>query len=98
MSDLLDASVMTLAAWIRAGKVSPLELDDNFIASMESVNPAMNAVVATRFEQARAEAKTMTQAPSYLQKHEESLPTLWGIPCTVKEYIAVADMPLTAAI
>jgi amidase len=45
-----------LAQLVRDGQVSPLELVDDAIARIEKVNPELNAVIRTRFEQARGEA------------------------------------------
>src|SRR5215510_3718453 len=44
------------AELVRRGEVSPAELVEAAIARIEKVNPALDAVVRTRFEQARAEA------------------------------------------
>ncbi|MCH7343154.1 amidase [Pelomonas sp. CA6] len=51
----LDGSAQ--AALVRAGTVSPLELVDAAIARIERLNPRLNALVETGFEQARARAK-----------------------------------------
>ena len=47
-----------LAADVRAGDVSPLELVDTAIDAAERLNPELNAIVAEDFERARADAKT----------------------------------------
>ena len=44
------------AELVRRGEVSPVELVEAAIARIEKVNPALDAVVWTRFDQARAEA------------------------------------------
>lgn len=44
------------AALVHAGTASPLELVDAAIARIERLNPAINAVINERFEQARTEA------------------------------------------
>ena len=41
---------------VRRGEVSPTELVEAAIARIENVNPALDAVVRTRFDRARAEA------------------------------------------
>jgi amidase len=51
----LDATAQ--AALVRSGEVSALELVDAAIARIERGNPAFNAVIHPRFEQARAEAR-----------------------------------------
>lgn len=50
----LDATAQ--AELVRRGDVSPLELVDAAIARIERGNPSLNAVIHTRFEQAREEA------------------------------------------
>ncbi len=47
---------VALADLVRSGEVSPLELVDAAIARIEAVNPALNAVIRDRFDQARTEA------------------------------------------
>jgi len=51
----LDATAQ--AALVRSGEVSALELVDAAIARIERGNPALNAVIHPRFEQAREEAR-----------------------------------------
>jgi amidase len=48
--------VTALAALVRAGAASPLELVDDAIARVEALNPTLNAVIHERFDRARAEA------------------------------------------
>src|SRR5215831_15280770 len=57
--------IVTESAWVdavgqaelvRRGEVSPRELVEAAIARIEAVNPALDAVVRTRFDQAREEA------------------------------------------
>src|SRR4051812_10419071 len=45
-----------LAAAVRTGEVTPLELVDDAIARIEKLNPQLNAVIHERFARARAEA------------------------------------------
>jgi amidase len=46
-----------LAALVRRGEVSASEVCDAAIARIEALNPALNAVISRRFDQARAEAR-----------------------------------------
>ena len=50
----LDATAQ--AELVRAGEASPRELIDAAITRIEAVNPKLNAVIRTRFDEARAEA------------------------------------------
>jgi fatty acid amide hydrolase 2 len=97
MGELLDASAMTLARWIRQRRVSPREVVDAHIDRIAAVNPAINAVIAQRFELARAEAKRAEQLVMSAAD-PESLPPLLGLPYTAKEYIMADGMPLSAGI
>jgi amidase len=55
---LLDATAQ--AALVRAGEVSSRELVDAAIANIERIDSALNAVIHTRFDKARAEADAIT--------------------------------------
>src|SRR5690242_6506453 len=46
-----------LADLVRRGEVGAVEVCDAAIARIEALNPTLNAVIARRFEQARAEAR-----------------------------------------
>lgn len=91
MDPLLTSSACELARQIRAGETPSMEVVECHIARIEQVNPALNAVVRDRFEQARLEAK---QADDRVLSEESStLPPLLGVPCTIKESIALEGMP-----
>ncbi len=81
---------------IRFGEVSSQEVVEAHIERIEAVNPRVNAVVADRFEAARGEAKEADARRAGDQP--DSFPPLLGVPCTVKESIAVAGMPHSAGL
>jgi len=56
-SELVEKSAVELRRLIGSKQVSPVELLEACIARIERVNPFVNAVTATCFERARAEAK-----------------------------------------
>ena len=65
MSDPLafvDATAQ--AELVRSGQASPVELVDAAITRIEAVDPALNAVVMRRFDQARAEAAALPSEPA----------------------------------
>ena len=66
-----------LAALVRSGQVSAAELLETAIARIEAHNPALNAVIRTRFEQARAEAALVDRAAPFA-----------GVPFLVKDLLA----------
>lgn len=73
-----------LAELVKKGEISPEELTDTAIRQMEETNPALNAVIHRRFDEARAEAK----------KADRSAPFA-GVPFLVKDLgMEVAGMPM----
>jgi len=97
MLSLLQASAVQLAARMRRGEVEPLDVVEAHIRRIQQVNPLLNALVADRFEQARAEARAAGRRIRDAAA-DEPLPPLLGVPCTVKEFVAVRGMPWTAGI
>jgi amidase len=79
-----------LAARIRAGELSPVEVVEAHIARIEAVNPALNAVVTPMFERARREA---AQAAA----HSPQGP-LHGVPVTIKDSFDVAGVRSTCGL
>jgi len=92
----LEASATDLAALVRRGDISPSELTEAHIARIEQVDGFLNAVFEARFEVAREEAAAATDALA--KKKRGSLGPLHGVPCTVKDFIAVEGMPQTGGI
>ncbi|MCB9660355.1 MAG: amidase [Sandaracinaceae bacterium] len=93
---LRGGTVREVAEHVRQRRVSARDMVDACIAEVERVNPTLNAVVATRFDEARAEAeaadeRTRVSAP-------EDLPPLHGVPCTIKECFALVGMPQTSGL
>lgn len=56
-NELIRDDATSMAARVRSGECSPLELVDAAIARIEKMNPVLNAVIHERFEKARDEAK-----------------------------------------
>lgn len=88
---LIDLSAVQMADMVVRGDVSAAELVEAHIERIEQVNPALNAVVVRRYEQARAEA----QETDKRRARGESLGPLGGVPITIKESIDVAGTPST---
>ena len=91
---MLTSSATELARRVRAGEVASRALVEASIAQVERLNPALNALVADRFDAARAEADAADAAVA----RGGGLPPFHGVPCTVKETFAVAGMPNTAGL
>lgn len=91
---LTTRSAASLAAAIRSGEHTAREVVDAHIALLERVNPSLNAIVADRYDAARAEADAAdAQVAGTAAKDLSTLPPLLGVPCTIKESIALAGMP-----
>ena len=88
---ITERSAVDLAAGIRAGELSPVEVLEAFIERIDQLNPELNAIVAERFDEARSEAAAAERAVAA----GGPLPPLHGVPVTVKEAIAVAGLPQT---
>lgn len=84
------ASVEELAAALRAGEVTSLELTDDAILRIERDDPAINAICVRDFDRARAAARRADTA----RQNGEDRPLL-GIPMTVKESFNIAGLPTT---
>lgn len=85
MDELLDRhDAVGLAALVASGEVRAVELVDASIARLTERNPALNAVVATRFDEARDEAR---RDPSG---------DLFGVPFLLKDLNCdIAGLPAT---
>jgi len=91
LNEILTLPATELAARIRARELSPLEVVDAYIRRIEEVNPIVNAVVAHRFDAARDEARRAEAALA----GSDPVPSLLGVPFTVKEMINLEGMPTT---
>jgi amidase len=81
MSDALgDHDATGLAALVRAGDVTPLELVDAAIERIELVDPQLNAVIHPRFERAQAEAAVAAE-----RARAEDAGPFAGVPFLVKD-------------
>jgi Asp-tRNA(Asn)/Glu-tRNA(Gln) amidotransferase A subunit family amidase len=89
-----ERSAVELAAAIRGGELRSREVVEAHIELIERRNPELNAVVATRFDEARAEADDADARTGALRRRKVG--PLHGVPCTIKESFAVAGMPNTS--
>jgi len=92
---LLTRSATQLAAQLCAREVTSREVVEAHIQHIERVNPRINAVVADRFAEARAEAEAADVA---LASEDRALPPFHGVPCTIKECFQLTGMPNTAGL
>jgi fatty acid amide hydrolase 2 len=94
---LTERSGVELAAAIRSGETSARDVVDAHIEVLERVNPRINAVVVERYDEARDEAD---QADSRVADAGDpgELPPFLGVPCTIKESIAMRELPCCAGV
>jgi fatty acid amide hydrolase len=88
---LIQMSAGELAAAIAQGEVSATEAVEAHIARIERVNPALNAIVVKRYDEARAEAKVADEK----RARGEPLGLLYGVPITIKEHLDLTGTPST---
>ncbi|EHR73394.1 amidase, Asp-tRNAAsn/Glu-tRNAGln amidotransferase A subunit [Burkholderiales bacterium JOSHI_001] len=91
MSELAFESASTLAARLRRREISSTELLRHFIARIEGLDGAINAVVVRDFDRALQRA----QAADAALARGESWGPLHGLPMTVKESFDWAGTPTT---
>lgn len=92
MTELHYLSATEALRLFRARELSPVELLDAVIAQAEKVDPLVNALCHTFYEQAREQARKAEAC--YLGRGPEPRP-LEGIPLAVKEEEAIAGQPWT---
>ncbi|CAN7219249.1 amidase family protein [Variovorax paradoxus] len=80
-TELIEQTAVELRRLIGSKAVSPVELLEACIARIERVNPFINAVTATCFERARAEARAAESAVM----RGDALGLLHGLPLGVKD-------------
>lgn len=87
IQDYADADAVEMARRVRQGEVTPLELTEAAIASIEKVNPSLNAVVHRMYDDARRAASgALPDGP------------LRGVPMVVKDFDGfLRGAPFTAS-
>ncbi|MGN6606916.1 MAG: amidase [Jatrophihabitans sp.] len=88
---LTQRSATELAAAIRSGDTTSVEVVEAHIEVLERIGD-LNALAVDRFDLARAEAAA---ADARVAAGDTDLPPLHGVPCTIKEMLAVEGMPHT---
>lgn len=90
-SKLVQLTAVELRDKIANRDLSPLEVLEAFIERIENLNPAINAITATCFERARAEAKAAEAAV----RDGAELGPLHGLPFAVKDLENTKDVLTT---
>ena len=88
---MIFASATDIAAAVRAGEVSALEVVEAHLAHIHQHNPSLNAIVTLDEEGARAAARAADEA----RARGEPLGPLHGVPVTIKDAIETAGLRTT---
>ncbi|EYC50278.1 amidase [Hylemonella gracilis str. Niagara R] len=88
MTSITETSAVELRRLIGARELSPVELLEACIARIEQLNPYVNAITATWYERARAEARVAEAAVL----RGEPLGLLHGLPLGVKDLEPTAGL------
>jgi amidase len=91
MHEALLQSATNAARMLRRKEISSRELTEMLLARIDSVNPALNAVVALRPEAALQEAAAADEATA----RSDAAGPLHGVPMTIKDSFNVAGLHTT---
>ncbi|MCE9620820.1 MAG: amidase [Actinomycetia bacterium] len=91
VSALVQLPAHAIARAIAAGEISSREAVDAHIDRIEAVQPQLNAIVAERFADARAEADAADEA----RRRGDRLGVLHGVPVSLKDCLDIAGLPST---
>lgn len=91
MQQLAWLSAQELARGYRSGEISPVDAVEASLSRIDAVGPAINCMVTTTADAARAEAK----AAEVRLRSGEELPLLFGVPITVKDLTDTAGVRTT---
>lgn len=84
-------SAVMLAKAIRRGETSSRSVVSAHIERLRESEPLLNAIVQDRYEDALADADRADRLVA--EAADAALPPLLGVPCTIKESIALLGMP-----
>jgi fatty acid amide hydrolase 2 len=94
--DLCTLSGRGLARLIRERRITSRAAVDAHVERIRLANPTLNAVVAERFDEARAEAEAADERVR--REPPEALPPFHGVPCSIKECFALTGQPQTGGL
>ncbi len=93
---LIYASATELARRLRNRDLSPVAVLQAHLERIEAVNPAINAMVHRRYDDAMAEAVAAERRLA--DGGTGDLPPLFGVPCSIKSAFGVAGYPWDSGI
>ena len=86
--DLCRLSAVEVAATIRSGKTSALDVTESVLARIDELNPVLNMFCTRMDDEARRTAEGVDKSLAA----GKSLGPLAGVPVSIKENVAVAPM------
>lgn len=93
--DWMKLDALGHAAAVARGDVRASELVEQAIAHIERLNPRLNAVVSTCFDQALDEAKTIDTQLAKSAPTDQDVPSFLGVPFLIKDLTYVKGLPAT---
>jgi fatty acid amide hydrolase 2 len=96
-TDLTERSALDLARAIRTGETTSREVVEAHIEQLQRTHARINAVVVDRYDAAREDADAADALVS-ATADADTLRPFHGVPCTIKESIAMAGMPNCAGL
>ena len=99
VTEIHDLTVTELAAAIRAGQLSPVEITEHYLQRIERLNEQVGAFYTVTPELAREQAAAAEKAVASELRGDgaglSALPPLTGIPIPIKDLNMVAGVRLT---
>ena len=97
MTDIHDLTVTELAAAIRAGELSPVEITDHYLDRIDRLNEQVGAFYTVTHELAREQAAAAEKAVRGRAARTAAvpLPPLTGVPIPIKDLNMVAGVRMT---
>ena len=92
-SPATGSDAFLVAEQIRKRRISPVEVLDETLARIGQLNPRLNAFIAVFGDQARQAAR---RAERLVMQRGRALPSLFGVPVSVKDIVLTTEAPTTA--
>lgn len=89
---LTKKSAFELAALLRSGEVSSVEVTSAHLEEIDRLNPKLNSFLQVTHELALSQARQVDQE----RANKESLPALAGVPIAVKDNLTTIGIPTTS--
>ena len=96
MTQIHDLTVTELAAAIREGQLSPVEITDHYLDRIDRLGEQVGAFYTVTHDRARQEAAAAEKAVAQARRGERpGLPPLTGVPIPIKDLNLVAGVRVT---